>query len=200
MPFVDIDEIGVLLKRTLFDEEKDQVGLLIDQATAAIKGWTRQTIDFVADDTVVLAGTWSPDLELPQRPVAKVSAVSVNGVALVPGGWAWNERQLIRIGAGPRAFDSPIGASDQLQTSAGWHWSGPQATVEVSYSHGFVPIPDDIAAVCRAMVMRSLLNPAGVKSESIGGYSVTYADVDGGGVGLAADDKALLRRYRRWWA
>lgn len=189
MAFATADDFATLVNRTLSQAETDQVELLLDLATGAIKGWTHQQIELVEEDVVLLAGTWADDLELPERPVVAVSSVKVNGVAIAGEGWAWNERQLLRQG-GERAFDSPPGldwtAVVNGPSGSGLSWAGPAATIEVTYDHGFEEIPEDVRVACLSIAMR---------------YQVIYAsgaDLSAG-FSLTEDDKALLRKYRRWW-
>jgi hypothetical protein len=84
-------------------------------------------------------------------------------------------------------------------------WGGPKATVVVTYSHGYEVIPDDIKGVClsaaaRAFTSPGLVNPAGVESETIDGYAVTYrsnmANGSTAGVTLAEDESRIVKRYR----
>lgn len=208
--FATADDLATALGRTLSTEQTEQVDLLLDLATAVIKSWTRQDIEKVEGDTVLLPGTWGPDLDLPQSPVLAVSAVSFNGVALGDGEWTWNERNLIRRGFGARAFDYPPGAfvADPtlidwpLQQSGFWHWGGPAATIEVTYDHGYDPVPDDVRAMCLSLSIRAFVNPAGAVMERIGSYEITYdqaARARAAGMALTTDDQQALRKYRRWW-
>jgi len=70
----------------------------------------------------------------------------------------------------------------------------------VTYSHGYLAIPDDvILAVCQP-VQRLLVNPDGIRSETIGEAATVYA-IPGTGYGLGLTlspvDRALLAPYRR---
>lgn len=211
-PFATVDDLATLLNRTFTPGEEDQAALLLDMATAVIRSWTRQDISAVIDDTIKLPGTWSTDLELPQWPVTAVHSVAVNGLSIDNTGWTWNSRQLIRRGfLGPRAFDWPIGVfitesdlSDwPLQPGGIFHWSGPPATIEVVYDHGFATIPEDVIAICLSVAARSFVNPVGAVSESIGNYSITYdqtARNRSAGMALTPEDQQALRKYRKWWA
>lgn len=194
--FLEIDDITRVLNRELVGGEAAQVQSLIELATGAIQGWTRQTIELVTS-TAQLAGTWSPDLVLPERPVVAVTSVAVNGTALDAAGWTWNNRQLLRRG-GPLAFDQSAGDVEGPDCCDGLHWLGPATTVEVTYDHGFAAIPGDVKSVCAAMVIRAFVNPDGAESESIGAYSVSHGAAHAAAA-LTDDDKSRLRRYRRSW-
>lgn len=174
--FATADELGDLLGRTFaVGAELDQANMVLELASAFIQGWIRQTLVLVNNDVVRLTGRWDEYLELPQRPVVAVDLVKVDGTSLAAtGDW-------------------------ELLGTALWRstaWAGPQVVVEVTYDHGYAVIPDDIVAVCLQLAARMLGNPAGVRQESIGTYSVAYGgDITGGFLNDA--DKTILRRYRR---
>ncbi len=185
MSFASLEDLEFLLGRVFDTTESVAAQGLLDQATAAIQSWTRQTLGLAEDDTVRLAGTWRDELVLPERPIVDVTAVSVGGVALTD--WIVTTDGITR------------GGVSSLQRDPVYGWCGPLAVVEVTYSHGFDPIPADIKAVCLNMTQRSLSNPVGVTSESIGSYSVTYDADAAPGAALGTEDEALLRRYRKTW-
>jgi hypothetical protein len=66
----------------------------------------------------------------------------------------------------------------------------------VVFTAGYAVIPTDlIALTCRLTNTRVTSgSSAGVKSESIGTYSITY--MDGGSQFISAEDDAVLDRYR----
>lgn len=212
MAFASTDDLATLLSQSFDEGEELKAELLLDMATAVIKSWTRQDIEAVANDEVKLPGTWGTDLELPQWPVTGVSSVAVNGLAIDVTGWTWNSRQLIRRGfLGPRAFDWPIGVfineSDlndwPLQPGGIFHWSGPAATIEVTYSHGFATVPGDVRAICLSIAARVFVNPVGAVMERIGAYEITYDQTvrnRSAGMALTPEDQQALRKYRKWWA
>lgn len=181
--FATPTELGTYLGVTIAANDA-RAQLLLDLASAAIRRETGQQIDHRTADAIVLKGSWGTELELPQRPVLAVSAVSIDdGVA--------NTAQVLNTdygwkGAGVDTLDKILG-----------HWGGPRAAVHVTYEHGYAVIPDDIKAICLELAARAWSNPASsnIKSETAKNYSVTYADSVG--VRLTADEKADLRSYRR---
>jgi hypothetical protein len=212
MSFATLDDFYTVIGDDGDGSSDAQVQLLLDLATAVITAWTRQDIALVTDDVVELPGTWNANLELPQFPVVDISAVSVNGIALGDAEWTWNQRQTLRRGGGARAFDYPAGAlvaaaagdvvDWPLQQSGAWHWNGPDATVTVTYSHGYDPVPADVQAVCLALATRIFTNPTGAVSEQVLNYQVTYdqaARARAAGMALTPEDQQALRKYRRWW-
>lgn len=175
--FATAADLAELLGETFDATRTAQANAALELASATIQGWTRQTIELVAGDTVTLRGTWDEELVLPQRPVVAVTAVSVDGTALTADDWRLWGSSLVRVGYG--------------------NWAGPDVAVAVTYSHGWAVIPDVIRAVTMQIAVRLMANPGLVQAESIGTYSVTYGSEAGGGGALTIDEQALLGPFRR---
>lgn len=165
--------------------------LALDLSTALIQNYTRQTITYVASDTVILNGNTAV-LLLPQRPV--VGTPVVNG--LVPSA-------VYRFDPPDRlTYGVPSG-----NLAAAQYANGPDPVygvwplqVSVTYSHGYQTIPDDIRGVCISVAARAYSNPQGLRGESMGSYSVQYAgagDILVPGVALSGAEEQMLNRHRR---
>lgn len=150
-------------------------------ASAVIRKWARQTISRVVDDTVRLRVLDCDELVLPQRPVVSVSEVAVNGLVL--NDWVLSGDRLLRAG--------------------GWHRLPGTTTypdpglVQVTYTHGFEEIPDDVRAVCLDLASATLANPSMLRQESIDDYARTFASESLGMGGLSDGHKEMLSDYRR---
>lgn len=148
--------------------------LLLDQASAVIRTYCRQTFDLVPDDVVPLRGTWSGRLVLPERPVVSVASVAIDGADIADG--------YTRV-------------RDVLYRTS---WSGPKAVVTVTYTHGFAadaPAMETLKGVCLSVAARAAANPQSMAQESIGSWSGSF--VNGvGGFGLTAAEQAILDRFR----
>jgi len=172
----------------------DRATLLLDMATGAIRAHTNQTLSRVTNDTVILPGNYTGVLELPERPVASVGAVTIGDTALtVDSDFVWDGRTSLLRGT---AVTGVLVINDGPLISGRGDWGGPGAQVTVTYTHGFATIPDDIKGVCLALAARSLQSPDGVNSETVGSYSVSYSRT-GGAVSLLDEERRLLDRYRR---
>lgn len=168
--------------------------LLLDLATGAIRAYTNQTISRVTSDVVVLPGSWSNRLELPERPVVSVATVKIDDTTLVADtDYVWDGRWTLLRGTSEAGV---LVINDGPLISSHGDWGGAGAQVTVTYTHGFATIPDDIKGVCLALAARSLASPDGVNSESVGSYSVSYSR-SGGAVSLLDEERRLLDRYRR---
>ncbi len=141
--FATPDDLADYLGRDRFAEPTGyrQAVMVLDLASGEIRAWTRQTIDLVTDDEVVLAGSWAGALVLPEQPVVSVSAVTLNSRALVSG-------VDYELAAGTLQFSSYgslhgtwPGSQGSTGREAGF-WGGAEATVAVTYTHGFATVPE----------------------------------------------------------
>lgn len=74
-------------------------------------------------------------------------------------------------------------ASALVRSEAGVTWEG-------------MDLPDQVRVVTLQVAARVFTNPNGVVQESIGSYSVQYADPEASGLFLTASEKAMLGRLR----
>lgn len=187
------------LGRSLTATETTRAAAYLTDASAAIRGYTRQTFTAVAGDTVTLhpIGT---RLRLPQRPVTAVNSVTAIGWAgianlvLPEGSWGWDGIDAIEI--------APLSSGIWLNLPTTELVEDLADTYEVNYDHGEATVPDDVIAVCCGMVLRVLLSPSpneGMSAERIGVYSYQFSQQVGGGaagvtVRLSEQDKDALRQ------
>lgn len=189
-PLVTAADLAALLGRSFTPDQEAQAEALLAQASAIVRAYVRQdlTLATTADgfrlsrlDHQLPFGCGGFVL-LPQRPIVEVTEVKVNGL-LTHDWWLDEDRLLVR--------------------SAPWLYPpaahGPP-TVTVTYAHGWDPIPADIQAVVTQAVQRVLVNPDQVRSETVGGESVTYLFPSTGealGLLLSRVEKKALDRYKR---
>lgn len=197
MSFATPEDLGVFLGRT--DLDAPQAQMILDGATAAIRAEANQTITR-ATSTDLLMGTWSLDLELPERPVVSIGSVKLNGVVMAAADYEWEGLQVLRRGqllGRIGVFDGNPRRPGAYLGSVG-HWGGPASTVEVTYTHGYATVPADLMMLCLQIAARVLINPQGLQSESLGAYSVRYVNHGSGGptVLLDEDEKRVARRYQ----
>jgi hypothetical protein len=69
--------------------------------------------------------------------------------------------------------------------------------VRVTYSHGYQEIPDEIAGICLDLAAATLSNPNRLRSETVGGESVTHTVETFGTGSLTGDHRKTLRAFRR---
>jgi hypothetical protein len=161
--------------------------LLLDAASAAIRSVTGQTVDAVTDDVVLLPAPRGAYLTLPQRPADEPTLIRIGGVAVTD--WSAD------VSDDPRY-------PTVLYRPGGWEsWdtvTGAVRRVEVTYTHGYAVIPDDIKALCLEVAARGYRNPAGLRSQqrAVDDYSETdtYATETVGAVGLTPSEARTARR------
>lgn len=130
--------------------------LLRDLATDAIRAATGQSLD-EAESTLYLVPPDGTELVLPQLPATEPTQVKVNGEVVTD--WFFSTDRLYRA-SGWQAFDTITGAP---------------LRVEVTYTHGYATSPPELKRIALQAAARAYRNPAGLRSETIGSESYTYA-------------------------
>jgi hypothetical protein len=184
-----VADLATLLGRTFTPEQELQAQALLDQASSVVRAYVRQDITRATTTDTFTMRRVDPVLHrctgavtLPQRPVIDIDAVLIDGT--VTHDW-WQD------------------GNDLLLRS--WTWSSPPAAnrppqVTVTYTHGWDEVPGDIKAIVLQAANRVIVNPSGIRSETVGGESVTYLIPAVGeylGVLLSRTEQKVLDRYRR---
>lgn len=192
----DLTDLAAYLGRTLTATEETQATLLLQASARSIRRFTRQTITRVDSDAVVLQGNWGSVLVLPERPVVSISSVAINGTSLtVNEGYTWDGGD--KLYRGRRTINTGTDPTEPWPYRHELYWGGPSAQVAVTYSHGWVDVPEDIRAISCAMVARAMSTPAGVKSETTGPFSVSYTAGADSAITMTRDERRALRDLRR---
>lgn len=171
--------------------------MALRDASAAIRNYTYQYLELVSDEVITLDSHGGKRLFLPQLPVVSVALVIEDDETLTVD----DDYKLGQFGILHR-----IGAK----------WAKGIQIVEVTYTHGFLVIPDDIVSVCVRAASRGYqagLKSAdsdgvpGIASKSLGDFSVSFQSEGGGGSGegvlgasaarmLLLSEKDILDNYR----
>lgn len=184
-----VADLAAVLGRTFTPDQEMQAQALLDQASSIVRAYVRQDITRSTTTDTFTMRRVDPVLHrcagavtLPQRPIVDIDAVLVDGVETQD--W-WQE------------------GNDLLLRS--WTWNNPPAAhrppqVTVTYTHGWAEVPGDIKAIVLQAANRVIVNPSGIRSETVGGESVTYLIPAVGeylGVLLSRTEQKVLDRYRR---
>lgn len=184
-----VADLATLLGRTFTPGQEQQAQALLDQASSVVRSYVRQDITRATTTDTFTMRRADPLLHrcegvvtLPQRPIVDIATVLVNGV---------------------ETLDWWLDGGDLLLRA--WSWDQPPAAhqppqVTVTWTHGYDPVPGDIQAVVMQAANRVLVNPSQVRSETVGGESVTYlipATGEALGVLLSRTEQKVLDRYRR---
>jgi hypothetical protein len=189
-------DLEAALQRTL---DATQVAVALRRASARVRKYCRQEITLVENETITLPGN-GRILRLPQRPLLldgthPLTVIELFGITNVQY-TALEGRDYTRIGTELTRGEA-WWAPTRLM---GWPWLRPQGVwaqrVQVTYSHGYTEVPDDIEDVVLDLAAMAMTNPQGLRSESIDDYSRTFAAEMIGGPQLTAEHKEALRPYR----
>lgn len=182
-------DLARILGRTFTPAQVDQAQALLDQASSVVRAYVRQDItQATTTDTFTMRRVDRLEFRcagmvvLPQRPIVDIASVKVDGLETFE---YWQDEDRLLVDA--------------------WTWNLPPAAhrapqVEVTYTHGWEDVPGDITAIVLQAVNRVLVNPSQIRSEAVGGESVTYLVPSTGealGVLLSKTEQKVLDRYKK---
>jgi hypothetical protein len=152
------------LKVTVTTDD-DLISGLINACSTALENFCRRSFHQTTYTNENHDGNNTRYLNLRNFPVLSVSQVQVNGVVIDPSNYVIKNESgvLARIGPYPNTF---TGLSMSRFNTV---WNRGDYNIQVSYSAGFNPIPDDLALACKMYVKA-------IYSADIASYSTTYTD------------------------
>lgn len=174
--FASLAELEAFLQTTYDGAAAVAADQALTMASASIQNETHQRIEAVANEVVTFAvRPRTYRLFLPELPVTGVSAVTIDGVALLVTDYI---------------VDSQTGVMHRrylVDWARTW-----ESTVAVTYSHGYAVIPDDIKQETLRRAADLMDNPSTMDSETIGNYAYRRA------TGSNGDDStsSTVDRYR----
>lgn len=199
MQFCTIQDLEDFLQIDIAEAKAASAARAIVEATEAIRNYCHQIIERVADDVITLDCAGGGRLFLPELPVVEVTEVIEDDEILTPG--ADEDYQLGQCG---------------ILHRAGCNWKAGVQIIQITYTHGYDDLPDDLIAVATRAAARAYQaglraseaeGIPGISAKSLGDYSVTYVGESGGGMGegvmgasaarmLLLSEKDILNRYR----
>jgi hypothetical protein len=138
-----VDEFKTFMQDQSIDDAVATV--VLTMASGAIRDDLEQEITFRAGDELTLPPDGHGVLLLPELPVVAVSAVTLDGSAVVDPAWT-------RAGV----LSGLLGAS-----------------ATVTYDHGHTVVPDGIKAVCMQAAARAFDSPTQLKTENTGPFALS---------------------------
>lgn len=186
-----VKDVELRLGTTFSGDEAGRASVLLDDASALVRAYTRQDFAAPASETVTLRAT-SGVVRLPKSPVTAVASVVMVGMYGSPDitvvGWGWDGLDVIDV-SGWRSciinLPEVVYEADELPS-----------TYRVTYTHGYATVPPVVVAVVAGMVGRTMAAPtttSGMTSETIGSYSYRLAEPGiGTAVSLTAADRDVL--------
>jgi hypothetical protein len=150
-----IAELEAWLGRDLTDETAAQQAL--DIASGVVRTYCGHSISQILNDDIKLDGTGTNIVMLPAIPVNGIDLIEVNDEELEDTKYAWSKKGFVK-------------------RTDGILWPTLPNSIRIIYNHGFATIPDAILGVVLSLAGRIVDGSSGIKQETIGSYSVTYAD------------------------
>jgi hypothetical protein len=130
--------------------------LALDIASDAVEKYIGYSILEVEDDVITVDGTANFVFLLPAYPVTEITAIVEDGILLDTDKYEYSQFGIVK-----RSFGV---------------WTNKLSGISVTYTHGFTDVPLSIVGVVLALAGRIKDGSSNIKQESIGGYSVTYAN------------------------
>jgi hypothetical protein len=172
-----IQDVETRLGRSLSETETTRAEALLDDASALVVSYTGQQF-LTGESTNLMQVKQGGKVRLAQRPATAIESVTnIDGDDLT---FNWDGYQTVTL-------DSSVACTGDK--------------VIVNYTHGNATVPQDVIAVVAAMVCRTISIPteaaAGVTQQTVGPFSVTYANwAVGGQVMMSPAEQLTLNRYR----
>lgn len=160
----------------------------LNRASERVRAYTGQTISRVINDTAQVP-VRNFEAYMPQLPADKPTVVQFDGVTFLENSsWYWDPIQYRLCGINPYITSANF---------TGWWWRQNNRYVDVTYSHGYVTVPDTIKEIVCAIAYRFSKTPGaaegGTRQESAGGVAITYAsETLSSSAALTASEKASL--------
>lgn len=186
-------DVETSLLRALTANEITYVQALLARASRAVRSYTGQYLEEVEHDAITIEPDLYGNLRLPQIPVTTIESVTVDGVLVDAADYEWDVHGHIT---------RPTFNSWEINGTVS-PWGSP---VDVVYTHGYDPIPDDVVEIVADIVAGRI---SGASASSAGG-TVKRAQVDDvqveydtaasamlGSEGLDDTQKLALDRYKQ---
>lgn len=168
----DPDELAVWLGKPADDPKLLNA---LRAATRRFRGAVGHRVTLVTDDVVTLDGGGRRSLLLPVWPTTAVASVVLDGTELVEGmDYSWSDTGVLR-----RLGDA---------------WPDRLRCLVVTYSHGWVVVPEDIqeAVLDQARSMYTVV--PGLQSKTVGAQSVTFGAQ--AAIGVTSQWSSAVDRYK----
>lgn len=162
----------------------DRAALLLEGASRAVLTYCRRDQFTEEEVTVRVDGNGGRELLLPGWPVTAVASVVEDP-----------------DGATPTDLLSPTAyvewsADGILSTIGGGRFARRARWYEVTFTHGYPAVPEDVRNVVLRVAARAVSNPEGLATEGVGGYNAGFAFDDTRLPTLSTPDRRDLHEYR----
>lgn len=172
--FISVTELGNMIGRDLSADAGATIA--VNAATDYCRTIAEQTFTAVSNDTVILDGTGTDSLLLPQLPVTRVRSVKDAGDAVTD--WVLNDNGVL------------FRVTDEGTAST---WGLGRQRWTVAYDHGYDTIPGDIKEVALSIASRFVIQGV-AQFETVGGNSIRYGV---NATDLTPGESRILRKYKQ---
>jgi hypothetical protein len=191
-PLATVDDVQQRMFRDITDAEAQRVEVMLDDASAVVRGFCRQNFTQVRATQRIRPVGYR--IRLPQRPVVAVHSVAllINNRPITVAGYTWDGTDEVWLGDMGRIINLAETASEWLATHT--------PVAEVDYTSGYTESPPGVVSVVCSMLTRTLSAPGagGIISEAVGEYTYRLSDAAAQGpLTLTDAEKAILAAYRR---
>lgn len=191
-PFISRDDLGDKLGQDL--STSDLALIAIDSACDVCRTISEQDFNLLPDDAIVMDGSGTEILNIPQYPVVSVAEVTEDdGDPLVEG-----EDFVVNVATGCLVrTPSPQGyVSNNFSTKPTVVWNLGRQNIAITYTHGwdYPDIPRDVRMVALSIAERLFQQSTAVTAESLGARSVTYG---GHATDVTVNEERILQKYKR---
>lgn len=170
------------------DPDSVAAAFAMSAASEMVRGYLNQYVSLVTNDVILLTGSGTRALILPELPVVAINSVTVGGDALVVADYVESRGVLWR-----RTSD----ALDDNGVHITSTWTAGYDVV-INYTHGYAVVPADIRLVTARIAVGIAFDAGlvpGLKQESVQDYSYTRADTSAtAGAELAVLSRRVLRQ------
>lgn len=171
-PLVTTDELASYLQDTeeALTSRGVDLTLAVTKASGVVRDDVGHPLSLDVDDVHLVVGNeaLARSTVLPHFPVTDVSATDTDS--------------------------APVQV--QVVPATGEMWRADGAVLGeliVTYTHGHNPVPEGVKAIVLAVAARYIVNPAGMRSQTIGDYQAGYGPA---GLALTDHERDQLDRYR----
>lgn len=161
----------------------------LNRASERVRAYTRQDISRVTGDVVNVPVRNNQAL-LPQLPADKPTLVQIDGVTFLENtAWYWDPIQWRVMGIDPFIPSANF--------TGWWRETDGDRYITVTYSHGYVTVPDKVKEIVCAVAWRMSQTPGavdgGVRQEGTAAVTVTFAsETLSAGGNLTQSEKSAL--------
>lgn len=164
----------LLAERTGRSESDPELEAELRAASSRFRDQVRRPISRIKDDTIVLDGGGRRNLRLPSAPVDEVSKVRIDG----------------------QDTDVMVSRDGLIRRKDGRIFPDDYGNVEVTYTHGFDPVPEEIEEVVIDSAAGRLATERGLSSLQVGGITQSFSKAEQSGVTQAWSDTVARWRIR----